>query len=322
VKYEFVKEHGKLIEKIMIDSQPKWIYIKYNKGNFEKVAYTIKNNSTLTQDFIENFIDDYHVSEEIKVDVRKYVKERSPVESNFQEFINFLLKTTSLHLMIGVALGLSIYGGYRLGTALDLRYTIYPAFTLIGVFAGVTIGSLTGYVMMLKYLGTHAEQGGIPAVKKALKRKKRDADFEWPVIEATLNDIREAVRKFSAELPKGINRTLLVKDDYSIDFEQLAPYLEGIPTRSFYMSKETYEIFEENDKEIPAIIDKVQKSVNLYFRVNNQYPVRPYDPLSRVNFYQLLQGKYLDKHPNIELYFTDFEGLITNQKPEKKIARG
>jgi hypothetical protein len=320
VKYEFVKEHGKLIEKIMIDSEPKWIYIKYNKGSFEKVAYTIKNTPSLTIDFIEDFIDDYHVSEEMKVDVRKYVKEKSPVESNFQEFINFLLKTTSLHLMIGVALGLSIYGGYLLGTSMDLRYDIYPAFTLIGVVAGVTIGSLTGYVMMLKYLGNHSEQGGIPVAKN--KRKRKDADRPWPIIEATINDIREAVSKFSADLPKGINRTLLVKDDYSIDFDQLAPYLDGIPNRPFYMSKETYEIFEETDKEIPSIIDEVQKSVNLYFRVNNKYPVRPYDPLCRVNYYQLLQGQYLDKLPDIELYFTDFEGLITNQKPEKKIARG
>lgn len=123
-------------------------------------------------------------------------------------------------------------------------------------------------------------------------------------------------------MPAGINRTILIKEDYSIDFEQLAPYIGGIPTRPFYMSKETYEIFEEKEMELPPIIDKVQKAVNLYYKVNNRYPIKPYDSLHRVNYYQLIQGHYLDEKPETDLYFTDYDGLITSLKPNRKKLGG
>jgi hypothetical protein len=321
MKYEFVKEHGKLIEKIVIDNEPKWVYVQYAKGNFEKFSYTLKNNPEDTTGIIENFIEELPISEELKSDVSRFLATlNTSTESNFQAFINFLVQTLSLHLMVGVALALSIYGGYQLGTKLDARLDIYPGFTIIGIFLGIAIGSMVGYLMMLKYLGTHGEKGKIPPVKIGMKKKPETGD--WPVIAVTLSDIREAVRLFAAYLPKGINRTILIKDDYSIDFEQLAPYLGGIPDRPFYMSKETFIIYEELEKDIPPLLDKVQKAVNLFYKVNKTYPIRPYDPLYRVNYHQLLQGHYLDGMPPIDFYFTDYDGLITNQKPEKKLVGG
>ncbi|CAM3645969.1 DUF3939 domain-containing protein [Mesobacillus zeae] len=157
-----------------------------------------------------------------------------------------------------------------------------------------------------------------PASKTKDKKRTTEQAVSWPVIEATVDDVRRAVRKFSDSLPKGVYRTILVKEDNSLDFEQLAPYLKGIPDRPYYMSRETYDIFEEKDKAIPPVIDKVQRAVDLYVKENKQYPMLPFDPLHRVNYYQLLHGHYLDEIPGIELYITNYDGLITHIRPRKR----
>jgi hypothetical protein len=138
----------------------------------------------------------------------------------------------------------------------------------------------------------------------------------WLVIEVSVEDVRKAVRSYSELLPKGVYRTILIQDDNSIDSKLLAPFLHGIPSRKFYMSRETYDIFEENEKEIANILDQVQRAVDLYVKEHKEYPVIQYDPLNRVNFPQLLQARCLDTQPDIELYITNYDGLITHLKPK------
>jgi hypothetical protein len=317
VKHEFVHEHGKLIEKLVIDQSVNWIYINYTKGNFEKSAYTLKKSSGESIEFIKRFIEDNQVSENIKLKVEKVLyTQRNSLEESFQEFINFLVTTLSLHLIVGFSQGLSIYGGFQLGQKMDIQLNIYPAFTITGILAGIAIGSLVGYGMMVKYLGSNYEKGRIPG-NKTMQKKRKSPEEPWLVIDVSPYVVAEAVRNFAANLPKGMDRTILVKSDFSIDFDQLAPYLNGIPNHPFYMSIETYEIFEESCKEIPPILDKVQKAVHLFYKNNKNHPIRPYDPLQRVNYHQLQQDHYLDEIPKIELYFTGYEGLLTSQKPVK-----
>lgn len=122
---------------------------------------------------------------------------------------------------------------------------------------------------------------------------------------------------FQINCHKVVYRTILVKDDHSIDFEQLAATMKGIPSRKFYMSKETYDIFEENEKEIAITIDKVQKAVDLYVKENKQFPMLPYDPLKRVNYSSCFQTPCLDTRPDMELYITNYDGLVTHIKPKK-----
>lgn len=130
-------------------------------------------------------------------------------------------------------------------------------------------------------------------------------------------DVIKAVRKFSDNLPKGTFRTILVKDDYSVDFHQLRRYLPRTPTQRFFMSKETYEIFEEHESHIPPLMDKVQQAVDRYVKAHQEYPLLPYDNKRRVNGYLLVQEHLLDEVPNIEFYITNYDGLITHTKPKK-----
>jgi hypothetical protein len=317
MKNVFIKEHGPIVEKIELQEEEKWIYVKYARGDFHKTAYIIKNDPDVAKETLTTFLKDCHASEEIIEDVNNPLKKgKKAVETNFQEFIHFLIKTTSVHIMGAFALGLSIFAGYKLGARLDEQLNNYPSYTVIGLMFGLVVGCLIGYVMMYKYL--------VMRPKKNTNKQKfpnihaASESNEWPLIEATLDDVKRAVRDFAQDLPKGIKRTILVKPDNSIDFEKLAPYLKGIPNKTFYMSKETYEIFEEKDKHIPPIIDKVQKAVYLFYKEHGQYPMMPHDPLHRVNYYQLFQEHYLMEIPGIDLYLTEYNGLITHMKPQKK----
>ncbi|WP_226087095.1 DUF3939 domain-containing protein [Mesobacillus sp. S13] len=191
--------------------------------------------------------------------------------------------------------------------------------------AAAIIWPITGYLLdvkldLLPYLTVVGSVGGVALYVffAASKRKLLEAGKKtWPTIETSVDEIKKAVRIYSEQLPKGVYRTILVKEDNRIDAEQLAPILKGIPSKNFYMSKETYDIFTENEKKLALTIDKVQKAVDLYVKEHKEYPVLPYDPLRRVNYYQLLNAHCLDAQPDIELYITNYDGLITHKKPEQ-----
>lgn len=146
------------------------------------------------------------------------------------------------------------------------------------------------------------------------KRKKKKK--QYPSIDVTIQDVRNAVVTYSDSLAKGVFTTIIVNEDNSIDFDQLAPILGGIPTKNYYMSKETFDIFEEVDKEIPVILDKVQRAVDGYVKKEKHPPVIKFDPDFRVNYHLLMQEGYLDFRPNIPLYIHK-DGMITHIKPER-----
>lgn len=179
--------------------------------------------------------------------------------------------------------------------------------SILGITSIVTLGIIAFFVMS-KYINRSAS----PRKSKGLKNPPQTT---YPIIDVTKEQVRDAIRKYSDELPKGIYRSILVNDDYSINFEKLTPILKGIPSTNFYMSKETYDIFEEQEKEIPALMDQVQKAVDAYRKDHNQYPILPFDPLRRVNYYLLRNEHYLKFQPDIEFYITKYDGIITHIKP-------
>jgi hypothetical protein len=160
-------------------------------------------------------------------------------------------------------------------------------------------------------------------VLKFLKqtKKKSQKPQNYPIIDLTLDQVRNAIRTFTDELPKGVYRTILVKDDNEIDFNQLAHILGGLPSEKFYMSKETYDLFTENEKLIAFEMDMVQKAVDQYVKEYQTFPVLPLDPLKRINYFELMQKHLLKNKPEKQFYLTDLDGMITHIKPDTEAAR-
>jgi hypothetical protein len=55
---------------------------------------------------------------------------------------------------------------------------------------------------------------------KKFTASKQEPKITYPIIDVTKEQVRNTIRTYSDELPKGVYRTIVVKDDdYSIDFK-------------------------------------------------------------------------------------------------------
>jgi F0F1-type ATP synthase assembly protein I len=316
MRHKFTKYLGRVTENLELGFEEKYIYVHYTKGNKEKTACILKNKDKTKSEYLEPFFEENKVSEEMKKEVRKFLdNEKNFNDQHWNEFTNFLMKTLSLNMVFGLTIALTVFGFYKLGSFLDGRYGLQPWLTVVFTFIGIGIGGLTGYVMVQKYFKKPDDKDS--QVKNVSQKEQAD-DKNYPIIDVTIDQVRKAVRQFSDNLPKGVYRSIIVQDDNSIDFKQLAHILGGIPSKKYYMSKETYDLFEENEKIIPAEMDMVQKAVDLYVKERKEYPMLQFDPNRRVNYYQLVQEKYLKSAPVTQFYITELDGLITHIKPEKR----
>jgi hypothetical protein len=146
-----------------------------------------------------------------------------------------------------------------------------------------------------------------------LFRRSKKEKLTRPVT-VTLEDVRQAVRRFEEDMPGQISRTVLLQDDKSIDMSRLVRYFGGHSTQKFYMSRETFEIFEEEDKLIPYYLDVVQAAVDDYVSDKGKLPLLEDAWLPEVHYRLLASERYLKEMPPFPLYITDEEWMLTHRK--------
>lgn len=144
------------------------------------------------------------------------------------------------------------------------------------------------------------------------EKEKRAQEQEKTVVEiqASIDDVRYAVNKFALKLDKGISLRSIVLDTHEIDFELLHSYLGGKPDKPFYMSKETFEIFE--DPEYPKQIDLCQIACDQYLLETGEEPVVSGDKTRKISYFML--QNYLVKKPEIDLYLDPNDRMVTHRK--------
>ena len=147
------------------------------------------------------------------------------------------------------------------------------------------------------------------------KRKKKEVK-QYPVKSISYEEIREAIREYGKTLPNNVPLGVIIQDNLEIDYQLLSPFLKAVPKERYYMSKETYEIFTEEEKHIAEAIDKIQRAVDQYVDIKKELPVIDDDPYRKVSYHKLEQLQLLEKRPSIDFYITKEEYLITRQKPE------
>ncbi|MDQ0193325.1 DUF3939 domain-containing protein [Paenibacillus wynnii] len=143
------------------------------------------------------------------------------------------------------------------------------------------------------------------------KRAKKDPAPQNVTV--TLLQIKQAIRKFEEEMPSPINRTVLMLEDKSIDLNRLKRYLGGVSDQKFYMSRETYEIFAEEDKLVPYYLDMVQSAVDNYINDTGKLPLLEDAWLPEVHYRLLSTERYLKETPPFPLYITDEEMMLTHR---------
>ncbi|MCM3038137.1 DUF3939 domain-containing protein [Paenibacillus motobuensis] len=137
-----------------------------------------------------------------------------------------------------------------------------------------------------------------------------------PAIHVTLEQVKKAVLQFEADMPKGISRKSLLLSDGSLELSRLSRYLGGVSDQKFYLSRETYEIFEEADREIPYYLDIVQVAVDDYIEDRGKIPVLGNSQYNQVDVRLLRDQHYLKELPPFPLYITDQEMLLTHRRKE------
>lgn len=143
------------------------------------------------------------------------------------------------------------------------------------------------------------------------KRTKKQPKSDHVTV--TLPQVKQAIRKFEEDMPGPINRTALILEDKRIDMSRLKRYLGGVPERNFYMSRETYEIFEEEDKLVPYYLDLVQAAVDSYISDTGKLPLLEDTWLPEVHYRLLSTESYLKETPPFPLYITDEEMMLTHR---------
>ncbi len=141
--------------------------------------------------------------------------------------------------------------------------------------------------------------------KKSLERK-----------DLSIHEVRKAVHAYGDDKPNAVPLSVIINEDLTLDYELLAPYLHGIPTKVFYMSRETYELFEEEDYQLAKDIDTVQAAVDAYMKQTEDLPIILNDPYKRINYYKLEKLNLLPYRPNREFYMTNEEFMITYKQPK------
>lgn len=136
-------------------------------------------------------------------------------------------------------------------------------------------------------------------------------------VSVTLSQVKQAIREFERQLPEGINRTVLVGQENEIDFRLLIPYLHGLPDRKFYMSRESFEVFGEEDRMIPYWLDIVQRAVDDYVDEQKITPLIPGNRNRRISYPILIKRYYLKESPPVQFYLTHYENLISHRPLER-----
>lgn len=147
------------------------------------------------------------------------------------------------------------------------------------------------------------------------KKQHQAADQDYSVKDIPLTEVKRAIREYSSQLSHNFTLSVIINEDLTLDYSLLAPFLDGIPKQTYYMSKETYELFEEMDYQLAIDIDTIQKAVDKYMTQKQTLPILENDPYKKVNYLMLEKLNLLSYRPNRDFFITNEEYLVTYEKP-------
>lgn len=157
--------------------------------------------------------------------------------------------------------------------------------------------------------------------KKRMRNKhhsseKTEEKITYPTEYVSIERLRKAIHLYADQLPKGVPLQIIINEDRTINYSLLAPFLKAIPKDNYYMSRETYEIFEEKEKHLAFELDVIQVAVDNYIRHEKELPIIEGDPYRKVSFYKLEKLGLLDQRPNRDYFISRDEHLVTFRHPK------
>ncbi|MDM5188257.1 DUF3939 domain-containing protein [Bacillus sp. DX4.1] len=133
----------------------------------------------------------------------------------------------------------------------------------------------------------------------------------------TKDELEQAMAKF-LEKNASIVYTVLVNEDYTVNYDLLKPYLPAFPTNTFIITKETLEVFEHTLENIELVkeIDVVQRAVDQYVTEKERFPVVEDDADRLICGMKL--APYLERVLKRKLYISEKHYLVSSQPDKSK----
>ncbi|MGG2066003.1 MULTISPECIES: DUF3939 domain-containing protein [unclassified Bacillus (in: firmicutes)] len=133
--------------------------------------------------------------------------------------------------------------------------------------------------------------------------------------EITQDELELAMAKF-LETNANVVYTVLVNDDYTVNYDLLKPYLPAFPINAFIITKETLEVFENTQENLALVkeIDDVQRAVDQYVTEKESFPIVEGNANRLICSIKL--GPYLKRTLERDLYISEKHYLVTS-KPDK-----
>lgn len=128
----------------------------------------------------------------------------------------------------------------------------------------------------------------------------------------TKDELELGIAKF-LEMNENIVYTVLVNDDYTVNYDLLKPFLPAFPTNSFIITKETLEVFEDTKENLELVkeIDEVQKAVDQYVTEKERFPIVEGETNYMISSTKL--APYLNKPLKHKLYISEKHYLVSSQ---------
>lgn len=151
--------------------------------------------------------------------------------------------------------------------------------------------------------------------KNKQNKEEKSIKERYPKKDVSIHELRQAIHSFRDQMADGVELQTIINDDLTIHYDFIAPYLKAIPNQTYYMSKETYEVFEEKDYQLAVDLDNVQRAVDQYMRQTKELPIIDGDSHRKVNYFKLEKLGLLTYRPDRDFYITTNEFLVSYEKP-------
>ncbi|SIS47592.1 DUF3939 domain-containing protein [Salimicrobium flavidum] len=146
------------------------------------------------------------------------------------------------------------------------------------------------------------------------KKTEETVTKKLEVMDLSLQEVRKAINEYAEAKPERVPLSVIINPDLTIDYDLLAPFIKGKPEKTFYMSRETYELFEEGDLQLAQDIDMIQQAVDTYVQQEKELPIIENDPYRRVNYYKLERLGLITHRPDREFYITKEEYMVDYER--------
>jgi len=159
-------------------------------------------------------------------------------------------------------------------------------------------------------------------LKKIMPSRK-----EQRVVEITKEQVDREMTSWIHDMQKKVPRVSKAvffnsdnEDDLLINLKPIYNRLGGKPSKDFYMSRITFDIFEEDEKDLALLLDSMQVIVEDYFIKRGTLPIKPESEENEIEYPYLIGTGLLKDTPDTPLYIEEFEYgvFFVTLKPQKQ----